>query len=404
MRTLGLVGLTAAFLAASTFASAATDERVEVIGTIAADGSTGVFFPSSDEVDPCGGFGYDAATEKLTALALPPYLPRQFATPQNAWIALRFPFKVDDAKAHQSTFDLDSPATNYLSTQVTITDEFGNHVPVTPILAGKTAFGLAASLYPGFPYYPSATGANSLEGDRVLVLIADSALDSIHEPGVFGAALDDPNLSVIAELRIRVGRIGKHEIDGFWVIKVGDGSGHSAFPLAPLFIDSIAATKPLKPAQYIGGNFVIDAQSAIEITFSEPVEPWSVGVGKALAKSFAIPWKKNLKPTIHPCFASTTFPGGDPIVPNLELIADPDGKAKRLAFDVLAPNPDDLSRFRVKPVGALPKGVIELRAARISEQPVVIDGNVVSSATTARYGRAFDDENFAAVRFHVTSK
>lgn len=370
------------------------DPRIEVLASMGSGGAGEVVVPGDDAFDPCGEYVFDDATDAMTIAEKPKTLPQTIGGAGNAWIALRFPFPIAKPKIAKTIFknDPDLAPVSYLTPNVTITDETGAHVPVLAIVGGKDVTGLKQSHHPSFPLHLNENAVNLLASKRTLLLVANEPGGTLETISNFSASSANPLFSPLREIRIRVEKIGGISIHGFWVLKIGDGAGLPVAPQLDLLVTAIEATKPEKPEHFVDFGLVVEPKTKFVVRFSEPVDPWSVGVTKSLAKQFDIPFEKNVAVTLHPCHPTGSFPSGAPLFPNLQVFVEPTvGVAFAAPFNVRPVNPNNLGEYLVDPLVSLPKGMITVNVFPFSVNTSSYEGNPVTSAPTTHHGVVFDD-------------
>lgn len=370
------------------------DPRIEIIASMGSGGAGEVVVPGDDAFDPCGAYVYDDTTDAMTVVESPKTLPQTIGGAGNAWIALRFPFAIAKPKVAKTIFknDPNLAPVSYLTPNVTITDETGAHVPVLAFVGGKDVTGLKQSHDPSFPLHLNENAENLLASKRTLLLVANEPGGTLATISNFSASGANPLFSPLREIRIRVEKIGGVSIHGFWVLKIGDGAGMPVTPPLELFVTAIEATKPEKPEHFVDFGLVVKPKTKFVVHFSEPVDPWSVGVTKSLAKQFDIPFEKNIAVTLHPCHSTSVFPSGAPLFPNLQVLVEPKvGPAFPAPFNVRPVNPNNLAEYLVDPLVPLPKGTITVNVFPFSVNTSSYEGNLVTSAPTTHHGVVFND-------------
>ncbi len=363
----------------------ATDPRIEVLASTGAPGIA--LQPTDADYAPCGAYLYeaaDASSGHMTVAPLPT-LPETLPlshdpTLHNAWIALRFPFKISSDKVRNTIFQSTSLGipNSFLQSTISVVDENGAHVPVTATVGGVDAFGLNRFADAGFPQLMDGP-KNVLAGKDTLLLIAEEGDNDLSTAANFGPDPLVPALSLIHEIHIAIESLGGITMHAEFEVRIGN------LGTANLSVVGVEATHPKSPAEFDDdGNLVVESNSDFRIRFNHPIDPASAGISKAVAKSLGIPWQKNLAITTSPCSATSAFPSGDPIAPNLlftELTTQ-----ETLAFDIRPVNPNNLAEYVISPLKKLKPGVYEVRALGIDTHTVVTNQISVSSAPTTQYG------------------
>jgi len=372
------------------------DPRIEVLASVGTGGAGEVVSPGDDAFDPCGAYVYDVNADAMTTLPglRPKTLPQTLPSAASAWVALRFPFAIDSLNVKKTIlkFEASHAPVSFLTKQVSITDETGAHLPVVACVAGTNAAGVSLKSDPAYPVLLDENDKNILASKRTLLLVADPTFGGIGTVANFGGSSGNPAVSGVREVRIRIEKVGGISIHGYWVLKIGDALGEPVTPPSVLFVNSIEATKPEQPVHFVDGGLVVEAASKFVISFSEPVDPWSVGVTKSLAKSFDLPFEQNLDVTLHPCHWVGTFLSGAPLFPNVQIFADPKvGVAFAAPFNVRPVNPNNLAEYLVDPLVPLPKGTIRVNVFPFSVNTSIYEGDLVTSAPTTHHGVVFDD-------------
>lgn len=370
------------------------DPRIEILASVGAGGAGEVVVPGDDAFDPCGEYVFDIDDGAMTIDEHPKTLPQTIGGTGNAWIALRFPFAIDKPKITKTIFknDPDLAPISFLTPNVTIVDENGAHVPVLAFVGGKDVNGLDQAFDPFFPLLLDEDATNLLASKRTLLLVANELGGTLSTISNFAASSANPFFSPLREIRIRIEKIGGISIHGFWVLKIGDANGDLLAPTSDLVATSIEATKPEKPEHFVDFRLVVAKNSSFVVKFSEPVDPWSVGVTKSLAKQFDIPFETNVAVTLHPCHWTGAFLSGAPLFPNLQILVQPNGKpAFPMSFNVRPVNPNNLAEYLLDPLLPLPKGTFEVRVFPFVANTNLYSGELVTSAVTSHFGVAFND-------------
>ena len=350
------------------------------------------------------GYVYDGTQYSATP---PPVIP-QAANGANQFIAIKFPFKISSKKV-KKTIMKPKPSlgsTSFLTPNVLITDENGLHVKGIPTIKGKDVNGKKLSKNPFFPTWLNAKSKNKLVNSSVLAYIADQGDGDIATPAAFGSTAADPDTSSIGEVRIRINKVDGVIINGFWVLKMGDGTGAPS-PGSLMAIESVEPTDPVTPEQEKNGNPVVEVFSRYVLRVSEPVVPWSVGFAAKSVNEFnsdtglPVPLLYNGNTAVVPNPLDLTHP----YFPNYRMSANPTAAASYNApFDVRPINPNNLSEYVLNPLLDLPSNVpINLTAFAIAiNANTTPNGTLVASALTSLYNETFNDASAAASRtFHT---
>ncbi|MBL8766344.1 MAG: YncE family protein [Planctomycetes bacterium] len=367
---------------------------------------------SRTEPQANGSYRFDATSDRFGVTDLPPTLPPT-AAGRNQFIRITFPFAIHAAKARKSLVRVKAQyaATSYLTPNLEITDQNGQHIAGIPIINGRDPFNMKVFNTVGFPQWLDSNGKNVLVGKNQFVYVASLPTDTeLQSIAAFGGTPGDPQTvaPTIDEIRIRLHKVKNITVNGFWVLKVGDANG---LPRAPgtLTVTSIQAKTPLSPAQTTpAGLELVQSYSRYVVTFSEPVVPRSVGMSAAFANEFnaqnpPIPWLYSGNLNIVPNPDNLLVP----LSPNFAVSTSPNAITSfNIPFDVRPINPNNFSQFVVEPLLDLQGDVdVTLTALRISQNQAPtndVANPVSSSAPTTLYDVPFDDAASASKSFHTS--
>ncbi|MFG0316017.1 MAG: YncE family protein, partial [Planctomycetota bacterium JB042] len=272
-----------------------------------------------------------------------------------------------------------------------------------------TADGTKVEGDPAFPLWLNANVKNRLLAKNALTYVATVGDQDLSTIAAFGGTPGDPETAAIQELRVRLHEVGKVEVNGYWVLKVDDGTGQPTG--APVTIDSIEAKTPVTPAETAGGLEVVESFTRYVVRYTEPVVPESVGISAAqvadhLASSAGsqVPMVFNGNTALSPNPEYVPVP----LYPNFTLTGSPNGVASfAIPFDVRPVNPNNLSEYVVKPLVDLPGDLtVTLTSLAISTNVnPTADAAVpmLGTAALSLYDVAFDDASAAASAAFRTS-
>ncbi|MFG0318808.1 MAG: hypothetical protein ACF8XB_16160 [Planctomycetota bacterium JB042] len=370
------------------------DPRIGVLVSGAPNFAATVVPGEDDDVDPCGAWVFVPGLGRMGVTATPfAFPPDSFS--QNQFLAIEFPFKITGKKTKKSIAkgDPSLAAHSFLTTNVEVTDQNGTHLPGIVVIGGKTVDGTSVVAHPSFPLVPLPNGKNLLTRKNVLTYVADTGDGDLSTPSAFGPAPGDDTFSAVDSIRIRL-----HEIAGVTVNAAFEVKRAGSANVPPLWLSSIEPTKPVDPPVLSGGLPVVKRKTDFVLTFSEPVEPRSVGVEKKWMKKLGGLFLKNLGVNVHPC-------NGSPLFPNVVVEWHRDGKAPLpLGFDVAPVNPNNLTQFRLRVLDTPKKGsgTLTVRVLRLSENenPHPL-GGTIRSAVTTRHDVPFDDDAFHERSFRI---
>lgn len=374
----------------------AEDPRIEVWVSIGPN-IGGVVAPNDKDVgDVCGNYTFSALNGEMVTEHRPPTMP-PVPNGFNQFLSIRFPFKISGGKARKSLLcpEASAAATSFLCSNLRVTDENGVHVPGIATINGEDAFGTDRSTEAGFPIWLKGNGKNRLVHKRVFTYVADDGDQSLTTTSAF--APGPGGASFAKELRVHLHGVAGIVIDGFWVIQVD-----SLQPTPALEVKQVSPTLDL--GGLVDGALAVSPKTDFLLELSSPVTPMSVGVGKSWVKGWNashggedVAFHGNVDLFVHPG-------NGAPVHPNLVLLSRPGTVHQTsLPFDVRLVTPNDLASYRVRPIGKLPEGPLELRALAISQNlnpnPA---GGFVYSAMRTLYDTPYDQVGaFATWSFHV---
>jgi hypothetical protein len=355
---------------------------------------------SRTEAEANDSYRFDGAQARFGVASLPPTLPPT-ANGVNQFIRITFPFAIHGAKARKSLVRVKAQfaATSYLTPNLEITDQNGNHIAGIPVVNGRDPFNVKVFNTVGFPQWLDANGKNLLVGKNQLTYVASLPTDTeMASIAAFGGTAGDPETvdPSIGEIRIRLHKVKNTIVNGFWVLKVGDATGAPRAP-GTLTIEDVTAKSPVTPAQTTqSGLEIVQSFSRYVVAYSEPVVPHSVGMSAAFANAFnaanpVIPWlySGNLNPVPNPNDLLV------PVFPNFSVSASPNGISSfTVPFDVRPINPNNFAEYVVEPLIDMQGDVdVTLTSLRISQNtaPTSDPANPSSaSAATTLYDVPFD--------------
>lgn len=354
-------------------------------------------------------YRFDAATGTFRLTTTPPLLPGT-ANGANQFIRIDFPFALNKKKVSKSLMKLspDTASTSYLTPNIEITDQNGNHIPGIPVIAGKAVTGAKVANSPGFPTWLDANGKNLLTNKKSFVYVATLPTDTdVASIAAFGGTAGHPQTipSSITEIRIRVHEVNKITINGYWVIKIDDGNGQPRSGGNPLTLVDITAKSPVSPAAVVNGNPVAESFSRYVVEFSEPVVPWSVGFSATAVESFnsgnpliPLAYNGNSAPVPNPFDLSV------PYIPTFVMRATPNGKQFfTVPFDVRPINPNNMAEYVVDSIVDL-AGNLDVTLgpvpASLNPHPSIANANV---AVTSLHNESYDAVANSTRSFHTNS-
>lgn len=347
-------------------------------------------------------YKFDSANTTLNLSTPAPVIP-QTANGANQFIRMKFPMKLTNKIVKSvAKFKASLAPTSFLTPSLTITDDTGAHVPGIVVVNGKTVQGVNVAGDPNFPLWLDTKGKNLLVGQNIFTYVATTSADQdLASIAAFGPTPGDEQTSAIKEVRVRLDEIGGVTVNGFWVLKIGTGTGDPVAPQNPLVITSFTPNNPVKPTKFTNGNQVVEPTSTYTIAFSEPVVPLSVGFSADWIKDFnsdnpPLPIYFNGNTAVVPNFDLASL--AVPIYPNFELIASPTGVTTfRVPFNVRPINPNNLSEYVINPLLDIPAKVdVTLRALALANNSNPTPAGNVSTAVTSLYNNQFADTGATA--------
>ncbi|MFO0982428.1 MAG: hypothetical protein U1E76_11950 [Planctomycetota bacterium] len=168
------------------------------------------------------------------------------------------------------------------------------------------------------------------------------------------------------KMRVRCNQVNGQQVNGFWVISVGDPDTE-----APL-VEEIIPTDPVPGQPEIGGRSSAQTESSFIITFNEPVVPQSVGLSaKFNASAFdgnlpAFTWPNPPKAPLPDTSVSSPTTAGTPVF---------------IPFDINPVGSNNLATYRLRPLLTLP--------ANAEVRVIVWDVNTNTKAAFDLHGNAF---------------
>ncbi|MFH0945653.1 MAG: YncE family protein [Planctomycetota bacterium] len=340
----------------------------------------------------------------------PPVIPPD-ATGANQFVMLLFPMAINKGSIRKTLMrnKASLAPTSYLTSNISITDETGAHVPGIAVINGKTAFGVKVKNDPFFPTWQDAAGKNRLLDKKAFVYVSDLGDQDITSVAAFGGTGGTPEVSVIGELRIRLHSVGGAIVNGFWVLKIGDGTGVPVLVGSPVMNPSVARRPVTPPRTSNNGDPVVESFSKYVVEFTEPVVPESVGFSAAEVKEFnagnpLIPLLYNGNTAVIPNPENL----GVPIYPNFLVEASPNGVSFPflVPYDVRPLNPNNLAQYLIDPIMDLPDTVdLTLRGLDYSGNVnTIANGSPLSSAATTFWNGRFDDAAgpYTAMAFRIS--
>ncbi len=372
------------------------DPVIEVSASIAPN--TGATF-SMKAKQANAQYGWNSAAGAFGVDQTPPALPRT-AQGANQFIRVQFPFKIHQKKVKKTIMKASGAfaATSFLTSNVSITDETGAHVPGIAAIDGKTAQGAKVGSDPAFPTWLDVKGKNQLVGKSSLAYVATVGDQDLSTIAAFGGTAADPETSAINEIRVRVNEVDGVTINGFWVLKV---AGFDDPLPAPVLVASIDALSPITPAKSTDGKELVESFSRYVVQFTEPVVPETVGFSANQVK------EHNAQNTIPMLYSGNVGPTPNPddlkfpFFPNLTMIGSPNGVSSfPVPFDVRPINPNNLAEYVVAPLVDLP-GSLDLTLTALASAANVnptSDATITTapSAVTTLYNVPFNDQTPSA--------
>ena len=222
------------------------DPVIKISASIAPD--SGAIFSLNEETAN-ELFTYNTVTG-FFGLSVPmPVLPR-FANGGNQFIKIDFPMKITSKKIKKSLVKNSGilAGNSFLTDNLQITDENNTHVQGIAFIGGKsvqaTAQGKKAKKMADFPDWTNAKGKNLLVGKDTLAYIADTD-DDLQTIEAFAPG-GNPEEVQASEIRIRLNEVQGTIVNGYWVLKVGDGTGQLPAQPKPT-ITTFSAKQPVTP-------------------------------------------------------------------------------------------------------------------------------------------------------------
>ena len=345
-------------------------------------------------------YQFNTTTGTWDVLNPPPVIPPT-AGGANQFLMLKFPMSIKKKKISKTLMKND-PAlapTSFLTSNLTITDETGAHVPGIAVINGKTAQKVSLKNDPFFPTWQDSRGRNQLLDKKAFVYVADLGDQDIATVAAFGGTVGTPEVSAITEVRVRLHSVGGVIVNGFWVLKIGDGTGIPVAVGAPVMNPTVARRPISPPRTANNGNEVVESFSKYVVDYTEPVVPESVGFNAAEVAAF-----NATNPTIPLIYIGNTglIPNPEnlavPLYPNFQVAASPNGVSVPflVPFDVRPINPNNLAQYIIDPIMDLPNkvdvSIIGLDFTT-NANTVVIGGvpTALSTAATTFWNGRFDD-------------
>ena len=383
------------------------DPLIKVSGSIAPD--SGAIFSLTEETAN-QLYTYNTVTGFFNLSVPMPVLPK-FANGGNQFIKIDFPMKITSKKIKKTLVKNSGllAGNSFLTANLQITDENSTHVAGVAFIGGKsvqaTAEGKKAKKMANFPAWVNSKGKSLLVGKDTLAYIADTD-DDLQTIEAFSPG-GNPEESTAAEVRVRLNEVGGVIVNGYWVLKVGDGTGQLPAQPKPT-ITSFSAKHPLTPPAMKNGNPVVESFTNFIVEYSEPIVPESVGwnaseISKFNATNPVIPLVYNGNTVVIPNPDNVQVP----FYPNFTITATPNGVATfTVPFNVRPINPNNLSQFVFNPLIDL-AGDIDLTLTGIAETSnnnatTLPSGQGIPSSATSLYDVRFDDNSAAAsTMFHT---
>ncbi|MFG0317128.1 MAG: hypothetical protein ACF8XB_07645, partial [Planctomycetota bacterium JB042] len=374
------------------------DPVIKVSASIAPD--SGAFF-SLDESTANELYTFSSVAGRFQLSTPMPLIPK-FAGGRNHFLALKFPMKITSKKVKKSLVKNSGAlaGNSFLTSNLSITDDTGAHVPGVAFINGKsiqsTAEGKKAKKIDGFPDWTNSKNKNILISKDTFAYIADSDDDLSTTEAFQGGG--DPEESSATEIRVRLNEVGGVEVNGYWVLRIDDGTGTGTPAAAPNpTIDAIVAKHPVTPAQMVNGNELVEAFTNFVVRYSEPMVPESVGWNANEVAAF-----NATNPTIPLVFNgnTTVIPNPEtiqvPYYPNFTMMATPNGvQSFTVPFNVRPINPNNLSEFVFNPLidlaGSIDVTLTGIASSNNNNATTLPGGPGIISAATSLYDVRFDD-------------
>ncbi len=384
------------------------DPVIEVSASIGPN--AGAIFSLTEEVAN-QLYTYNSTTGNFDLSTPIPTIP-QIANGANQFIRLEFPMSIAKKKVRNSLAKNSAAlsATSFLMPNILIQDETGAHVPGIAVIDGKTVNGTSVKNNPDFPRWDDAKGKNRLVGKKVFTYVSDLGDQDLSSIAAFGGTVGTPETSAIKEVRVRLSSVGGVIVNGYWVLKIGDGTGVPV-DAGTVNIASFTAKSPVTPQKYVNGNLVVDAFSSFVVEYNEPVVPESVGFSAEKVKEFNA--GNPLLPMVYNGNSAMVPNPEDiqvPFYPNFRITGTVNGVSSfTVPFDVRPVNPNNLSQYVINPLIDLPgkldltlKGLAYNTNTGWTSLPPV--GTIfIASAATSFYNVAFNDETAdASESYHLS--
>lgn len=372
------------------------DPVIKVFGSIAPN--TGALM-SMTEKQANDLYTFNSGSGFFDVLTPPPVIPPN-GSGANQFIILKFPMKISGKRVQKSLFKNDGllSGQSFLTSNLQITDETGTHVPGIATIKGRNAQKVKVSNDPNFPFWATGNGKNRLLDKKSFTYIADDGDQDIATTAAFGD-------SGIQEVRIRLRAIGGVTVNGFWVLKIGDGAGMPADGGGTLLMNPTTATLPVTPPKMSNnGDPIVEAFSKYIVEYTEPIIPESAGFNATMVRDFnatnpvipllyngntaMVPNPENLQVPYYPNFATTASPNNGASSPFV------------VPFDARPINPNNFSQMVMDPLIDLPNKIdLTLTGIAFSNNNnfTSLPGNPgIQTAATTFWNARFDDTSAAA--------
>lgn len=385
------------------------DPVIKVSASIAPD--SGAIF-SLDETTANELYTFDTATGFFKLSSAMPLIP-QNASGGNQFLSLKFPMSITSKKITKSLVKKSGvlAGNSFLTSNLSITDETNAHVPGVAFINGKsiqtTAEGKKAKKMANFPNWPNSKGKNLLINKSTLAYIADTD-DDLQTIEAFqpGGMLE---VGTATEIRVRLNEVGGVIVNGYWVLRVDDGTGMGVPAAAPNpTIIGFTAKHPVTPAQMVNGNELVESITNFVVEYTEPVVPESVGFNASQVQAF-----NASNPVIPLVFNgnSSVVPNPEviqvPLYPNFTMTATPNGVATfTVPFNVRPINPNNLAQYVFNPLidlaGDIDLTLTAIAASNNNNATTLPGAPGIISAATSLYDIRFDDATAAGTEtFHT---
>lgn len=383
------------------------------IGPGSSPGTTNGAVVSLTEEQANALYKFDSGQGVFQLSAKTPTIPQTTAT-ENQWIRIKFPMDISSAKIRKTLMKNKAAliGTSFLTPNISITDEGGTHIEGIPVINGRTAqnkkvFGPSAGANgEAFPLWLDSKGKNLLVGKKIFTYVAtvrdlDVADQEFISTAAFGGTTADPLTSTKKEIRIRLQAVGGVEVNGFWVIKIGDNSGDPLTPVIPLTIstNAITALDPVTPTEFVNMNQVVEPFTKFLVEYSEPIVPSSMGFSAKQVSEF------NASNPVFPMF----FNGNTGVIPNpdtsalnipiypafrVTASAGTSGSSFVVPFNVRPINPNNLAQYIVNPIIDVPGDVdVTLKGLDATTNLQNTGAGPVPFAASSLYRVQFDQPN-----------